>query len=73
MSMEPRIAETSASMWPRLMKSIACKCGKPGAGHQDLAFSANRPFFSARTLSFNLFRMAATAAFFEGGRDPPPM
>src|SRR4051812_38389359 len=31
MSSEPRIAETSASMWPRQMKSMACRCAKPGA------------------------------------------
>ena len=31
MSSEPRIADTSASMWPRLRKSIACRCAKPGA------------------------------------------
>src|SRR5581483_353294 len=30
-SSEPRIADTSASMWPRHMKSIACRCAKPGA------------------------------------------
>src|SRR3954462_6937933 len=28
-SSEPRIADTSASMWPRQMKSIACRCAKP--------------------------------------------
>ena len=27
----PRIAETSASMWPRHSMSIACRCAKPGA------------------------------------------
>src|SRR5882757_2250421 len=31
MSSEPRIAETSASRWPRQMKSIACRWAKPGA------------------------------------------
>src|SRR6185503_18483 len=31
MSIEPRMAETSASMWPRVRKSIACRCAKPGA------------------------------------------
>src|SRR5690349_24539336 len=31
MSSEPRIAETSASRWPRQMKSIDCRCAKPGA------------------------------------------
>jgi hypothetical protein len=31
MSRDPRIAETSANMWPRLMKSIAARCGNPGA------------------------------------------
>ncbi len=31
MSIEPRMAETSASMWPRQRKSIACRCAKPGA------------------------------------------
>ena len=31
MSSEPRIAETSASMWPRERKSMACRCGKLGA------------------------------------------
>src|SRR5690349_24950946 len=31
MSSEPRMAETSASMWPRFIKSIACRCAKPGA------------------------------------------
>ena len=31
MSSEPRMAETSASMWPRQRKSIACRCAKPGA------------------------------------------
>ena len=30
-SSEPRTAETSASRWPRQMKSIACRCAKPGA------------------------------------------
>src|SRR5512136_305677 len=30
-SIDPRIAETSASMWPRQRKSIACRCAKPGA------------------------------------------
>ena len=30
-SREPRTAETSASMWPRHMKSMACKWAKPGA------------------------------------------
>ncbi len=30
-SIEPRMAETSASIWPRHMKSMACKCAKPGA------------------------------------------
>src|SRR5262245_19664933 len=30
-SIEPRMADTSASMWPRVRKSIACKCAKPGA------------------------------------------
>ena len=30
-SSEPRIAETSASMWPRHMKSIAWRWAKPGA------------------------------------------
>src|SRR5262249_27006368 len=29
-SIEPSTAETSASMWPRQRKSIACKCAKPG-------------------------------------------
>ena len=31
MSREPRMAETSASMWPLHRKSIACRCAKPGA------------------------------------------
>ena len=31
MSSEPRIAETSASMWPRVKKSMACRCAKEGA------------------------------------------
>src|SRR5439155_7064718 len=31
MSSEPKMAETSASRWPRQMKSIACRCAKPGA------------------------------------------
>jgi hypothetical protein len=31
MSSEPRIAETSASMCPRLKKSIACRCANDGA------------------------------------------
>src|ERR1700742_1705419 len=31
MSSEPRMAETSASRWPLQMKSIACRCAKPGA------------------------------------------
>ena len=31
MSSEPRMAETSASMWPRFIQSMACRCGKPGA------------------------------------------
>src|SRR5262249_48210489 len=31
MSIEPRMAETSASMCPRVRKSIACRCAKPGA------------------------------------------
>ena len=31
MSSEPRMAATSASMWPRHMKSIACRWAKPGA------------------------------------------
>src|SRR5262249_23216431 len=31
MSMEPRMADTSASMWPLLRKSMAARCGKPGA------------------------------------------
>src|SRR5690606_15336491 len=31
MSSEPRTAETSASMWPRHMKSMACRWAKPGA------------------------------------------
>src|SRR4029079_431070 len=30
-SIEPRMAETSASIWPRVRKSIACRCAKPGA------------------------------------------
>src|SRR5690606_1599085 len=30
-SSEPRIAETSASIWPRHRKSMADKCAKPGA------------------------------------------
>ena len=30
-SSEPRMAETSASMWPRQRKSIACRWAKPGA------------------------------------------
>src|SRR5580704_17447834 len=30
-SSEPSTAETSASMWPRHMKSIACRWAKPGA------------------------------------------
>ena len=30
-SSEPRMAETSASMWPRFMKSMACRWAKPGA------------------------------------------
>src|SRR5262249_39185108 len=31
MSSEPSTADTSASMWPLHMKSIACRCAKPGA------------------------------------------
>ena len=31
MSIEPKIADTSASMWPRERKSIACRCAKLGA------------------------------------------
>lgn len=31
MSMEPRMAEQSASMCPRLGKSMACRRAKPGA------------------------------------------
>src|ERR1700674_90920 len=31
MSMEPSTAEMSASMWPRQRKSMADRCGKPGA------------------------------------------
>src|SRR5450755_5103836 len=31
MSCAPRMAETSASRWPRLSMSIACRCAKPGA------------------------------------------
>ena len=31
MSIEPMIATTSASMWPRHMKSVACRKAKPGA------------------------------------------
>src|SRR5690606_12446335 len=31
MSSEPRMAATSASMWPRFIQSMACRCGKPGA------------------------------------------
>src|SRR5690606_8988735 len=31
MSSEPRMAETSASMWPRFIQSIACRWRKPGA------------------------------------------
>src|SRR5690606_18746816 len=31
MSMEPRMAETSASMWPRFSQSMACRCLNPGA------------------------------------------
>src|SRR5262245_26789778 len=31
MSSEPSTAETSASMWPLQRKSIADRCGKPGA------------------------------------------
>src|SRR5438876_10554109 len=30
-SSEPRMAETSASKWSLQMKSIACRCAKPGA------------------------------------------
>src|SRR5690242_294251 len=30
MSIEPRMADTSASMWPRVKKSMACRCAKPG-------------------------------------------
>src|SRR5262249_38212843 len=30
-SIEPRMAEMSASMWPRQRKSMADRCGKPGA------------------------------------------
>jgi len=30
-SSEPRIAATSASMWPSHMESMACRCAKPGA------------------------------------------
>src|SRR5690242_5201191 len=30
-SMEPRMAETSASMWPRVRKSMALRWAKPGA------------------------------------------
>src|SRR5207245_9277518 len=30
-SIEPMIATTSASMWPRHMKSVACRKAKPGA------------------------------------------
>ena len=31
MSIEPRMADTSASMWPRVRKSIACKWANDGA------------------------------------------
>src|SRR5262249_33900163 len=31
MSIEPRIAATSASMWPRHMASIICRCANDGA------------------------------------------
>jgi hypothetical protein len=31
MSIEPMIATTSASIWPRHMKSVACRKAKPGA------------------------------------------
>lgn len=31
MSREPITAETSASMWPRFIQSMAARCGKPGA------------------------------------------
>ena len=31
MSREPSTADTSASMWPRQMWSMACRCAKPGA------------------------------------------
>src|SRR6202035_541676 len=31
MSIEPRMADTSASRWPRQRKSIAWRCAKPGA------------------------------------------
>src|SRR5262249_24783582 len=30
-SIDPRMADTSASMWPRQRKSMACRCAKPGA------------------------------------------
>src|SRR6516164_4702035 len=29
-SIDPMIATTSASIWPRVMKSVACKKAKPG-------------------------------------------
>ena len=38
MSSDPMIAATSASMWPRVRKSIACKCANEGD-------SARRPCF----------------------------
>ena len=31
MSRLPRMAETSASRWPRFIQSMAARCGKPGA------------------------------------------
>src|SRR6476619_2510368 len=31
MSIEPRMADTSASMCPRQRKSMACRCANPGA------------------------------------------
>jgi hypothetical protein len=31
MSSEPRMAETSASMWPRVIQSMPARCAKPGA------------------------------------------
>src|ERR1700741_2585066 len=52
-SSEPRTADTSASMWPRVMKSIAARCGYDGARilqryglfePSDTRYTPNSPF-----------------------------